>query len=158
MLPRVAFGYGHVWSASSNRACASSRSTPGRLTEASSEEVTVLRQVQIHFSVDCEVVRQGDLQFPGHKPYRTFETGRPTSGKQLLRIGAVPRGPGGGKFDIETAIGAAGHAIFLATCGMGLGRVQQFFGFSRSGCLSKLNHGRSSQRVSSFRNRTKNVP
>src|SRR5260370_1180774 len=32
ILPRVALEYGHVWSASSTRAWATSRSTPGRLT------------------------------------------------------------------------------------------------------------------------------
>src|SRR6266851_4637782 len=53
-----------------------------------SEEVNVARIAQVYFGIDGYVSRKFDLHLIGHKPHRTNETGRPTSGKQLLRIGA----------------------------------------------------------------------
>src|SRR5579864_127507 len=52
-----------------------------------SEEVNVARIAQVYFGIDGCVSRKFDLHLVGHKPHRTNETGRPTSGKQLLRIG-----------------------------------------------------------------------
>src|ERR1700730_5002776 len=53
-----------------------------------SEEVNVARMAQVYFGIDGYVCRKRDLHPVGHKPHRTNETGGPTSGKQLLRIGA----------------------------------------------------------------------
>src|SRR6267143_1259619 len=52
-----------------------------------SKEVNVARIAQIYFGIDGCVSRKFDLHLAGNKPHRTNETGRPTSGKQLLRIG-----------------------------------------------------------------------
>src|SRR6267378_4428496 len=51
------------------------------------EEVNVARIAQVYFGIDGYVSRKFDLHLVGNKPHRTNETGRPTSGKQLLRIG-----------------------------------------------------------------------
>src|SRR5258708_7290919 len=51
-----------------------------------SEEVNA-RIAKVYFGIDGYVSRKFDLHLVGHKPHRTNETGRPTSGKQLLRIG-----------------------------------------------------------------------
>src|SRR5579864_1787406 len=53
-----------------------------------SEKVNIARIAQVYFGIDGWVSRKLDLQLVGHKPHRTNETGRPTSGKQLLRIGS----------------------------------------------------------------------
>src|SRR5579864_4097465 len=55
--------------------------------EPCSEEVNVARIAQVYFGIDGGVSRKFDLHLVGHKPHGTNETGRPTSGKQLLRIG-----------------------------------------------------------------------
>ena len=64
---------------------------------------------------------------------RTFETGRPTSGEQLLRIGADARRAWSRQPDVQAAVGAAGYASFPATGGAGFGRVDD---------ASDLGHGR----------------
>jgi hypothetical protein len=56
-----------------------------------SEEVNVARIAQVYFGIDGYFSREFDLHLAGHNPHRTNETGRPTSGKQLLRIGTSPR-------------------------------------------------------------------
>jgi hypothetical protein len=45
-------------------------------------------QVAKALGVDGQVSRDLDLHFAGRNPHRTAEAGRPTSGEQLLRIGA----------------------------------------------------------------------
>jgi len=52
-----------------------------------SKEVTVARIAQVYFGIDGYLSRKFDFHSVGHNPHRTNETGRPTSGKQLLRIG-----------------------------------------------------------------------
>jgi hypothetical protein len=56
-----------------------------------SEEVNVARIAQVYFGIDGYFSREFDLHLAVHNPHRTNETGRPTSGKQLLRIGTSPR-------------------------------------------------------------------
>src|SRR5207247_10529933 len=51
-----------------------------------SEEVNVARIAQVYFGIDGYVSRKFDFHLVGYTPHRTNETGRPTSGKQLLRI------------------------------------------------------------------------
>src|SRR6266446_486300 len=50
------------------------------------EEVNVARIAQVYFGIDGYVSLKFDLHLVGNNPHRTNETGRPTSGKQLLRI------------------------------------------------------------------------
>src|SRR5258706_14607409 len=52
-----------------------------------SEEVNIARIAEVYFGIDGCVSRKFDLHPVGNKSHRTNETGRPTSGKQLLRIG-----------------------------------------------------------------------
>src|SRR5215470_273157 len=75
-----------------------------------SEEVKVARIAQIYFGIDRYISRKFDLHSAGHKPHRTNETGRPTSGKQLLRIGTRPWGSWSRELNIHAAIITAGDA------------------------------------------------
>src|SRR5258708_3026920 len=65
-----------------------------------SKEVNVGRIAQAHFGGDAYVSRNCNLHPLGHTPHRTNETGRPTSGKQLLRIGASSWDTGSGELNI----------------------------------------------------------
>jgi hypothetical protein len=51
--------------------------------EAGSEEVSAIRQDQVHFDVDGKVRWKRDLHLAGHKSHRTFEAGRPIGGERL---------------------------------------------------------------------------
>src|SRR5450432_560905 len=64
------------------------------------EEVNVARIAQVDFDIDGYVRRKFDLHLAGYKSHRTNETGRPPSGKQLLRIGTSSCDSGGRELDI----------------------------------------------------------
>jgi hypothetical protein len=51
---------------------------------------TIARIAPVYFSIAGCVIRKCDLHFGGLKPHRANETGRPTGGKQLLRLGTLP--------------------------------------------------------------------
>ena len=57
-------------------------------------EVLADGAAQVHFGINDRISREAGLHFGGRDPHRTHETGRPTSGEQLLRIGAVARSAG----------------------------------------------------------------
>src|SRR5262249_1469703 len=65
-----------------------------------SEEVKIARIAQVYFGIDRHISRKFYLHFVGHKPHRTNETGRPTSAKQLLRIGTSPWDSGSRELNI----------------------------------------------------------
>jgi hypothetical protein len=46
---------------------------------------------QVHFGINGSISREAGLHFGGCNPHRTHETGRPTGGEHLLRIGAIAR-------------------------------------------------------------------
>jgi hypothetical protein len=58
--------------------------------EAGAEKITAIACMQVYFGVHGNVSRQTDLPFVSRQPNRAFETGRPSCGEQLLRIGAAP--------------------------------------------------------------------
>jgi len=62
--------------------------------EARLQEASAVGEAQVHFGINRQVSRKSDLPFAGRKPHRAFEAGRPTSGEQLLRIGADAAVPG----------------------------------------------------------------
>src|SRR5438309_2318608 len=64
------------------------------------KEVNVARIAQVYFGIDGCVSRKLDLHLVGHKPHCTDETGRPTGGKQLLRIGTSSWDSGSRELDI----------------------------------------------------------
>src|SRR5712664_780167 len=53
-----------------------------------SKEVNVAGIAQVDFGIDGCISRKFHLHLLGHNSHRTDETGRPASGKELLRIGA----------------------------------------------------------------------
>src|SRR5215470_6986753 len=109
--------------------------------EASTEEVAAFAQIQVDLGVDGDLGRQRDLLLAGHKADRTFETGRPTGGEQLLRIGADARRAGGRKPDVQAPVGAARRAVLPPTAGVGLGRVHDLSGAGRGAFSGGLAHG-----------------
>jgi hypothetical protein len=56
--------------------------------EAAAEKVTAISQMQVHFGVDGQVGRKCNLPLARRETDRTFKTGRPAGGEELLRIGA----------------------------------------------------------------------
>jgi hypothetical protein len=137
MLPRVALEYGHVWCLASARGLGDfALQTRQADVKASSKEVSAVGYVQVHFGVNRQVGRESDLHFTGRKPHRRFETGRPTSGEQLLRIGAGARGARSGKPDVQAAVRAAGRAV-PATGSVDFGGVQYFSELGYDGLLAE---------------------
>src|SRR3984957_6799355 len=64
------------------------------------EEVNIARISQVYFGIDGYLSRKFDFHFVGHNPHRANETGGPTSGKQLLRIGTSSRDYGSRELNI----------------------------------------------------------
>src|SRR4030088_1453978 len=106
--------------------------------EAGAQGIRAVRQMQIHFGIDGDLV-QADLPLVRGESDRAFEAGRPASREELLRIGADARRTGKRKLDVEPAVGAARDAVFTAADSVDLCRVDD-------GCLGaalflKLGHG-----------------
>ena len=59
--------------------------------ESSTQKITAVREVQVHFGIDGQVRWQRYLLLASYKPNRTFEAGRPAGSEQLLRIGTDVR-------------------------------------------------------------------
>jgi hypothetical protein len=68
---------------------------------------TVTDWTQVHFGVKGDVTGQGHLHLAGHKLQCTEKTGRPTSGKQLLGVGAAICAARIRKLDIQPTIRGA---------------------------------------------------
>jgi hypothetical protein len=62
--------------------------------EPNAEKVAAVPEVQIDFGIDAQFGRQRDFSFASRKRDRTFETGRPASCEQLLRVGTMRAEPG----------------------------------------------------------------
>jgi hypothetical protein len=69
----------------------------------------------VDLGVNGHVRWESHLHFVGRNLHRTHKASRPTSGEQLLRVGAVARRSRRREFNIQTAARAAGHAAFPAT-------------------------------------------
>ena len=106
--------------------------------EAGTEEVGAVRQVQvqIHFGVDGSVGGELNFPFASHDRHRTFETGRPPSSKQLLRICAGARCSRYREFDIQPTVGAARRAVFTPPVVWVLAVYTSFSPFAGAGAFA----------------------
>src|SRR5882672_8678392 len=80
------------------------------LTVTSTLLRVALEYAQVDFGIDGCVSRKFHLHLVGLNSHCTNETGRPTSGKQLLRISTGSGNTGGRKLHIQAAIITAGDA------------------------------------------------
>ena len=95
--------------------------------EARLEEVGAVGLAKVYFGVDGGFGGESDLHFAGGDAHGAFEEGRPAGGKQLFGVCAGASGAGGGEFNVQVAIGAAGHSFFTSAGGVGFSGVQYFF-------------------------------
>jgi hypothetical protein len=100
MFPRVALEYAHVMRGVHNGLGNFALQTRQADVKPCSEEVNVSGIAQVYFGIDGCVSRKLDLHLVGHKAHRTNEAGRPTGGKQLLRIGTSSGDSGSRKRNI----------------------------------------------------------
>jgi hypothetical protein len=94
--------------------------------EAGLKEESTISQTKVNFRVNGHVSREPDFHFAGGNPHRAFEACRPTSGKQLLGIGAGAWSAGSRMLDIKAAIIAFGGTSVPATRGVDFGGVYHF--------------------------------
>src|SRR5262245_53261848 len=97
--------------------------------------------MQVDFGVDRDVACEPDLPLVSNDADRAFETCRPSSRKQLFRIGANARRPRKRKLDIEPAVGTARHAVFAAAGRMSLRRINHLVGGFDGALICNLRHG-----------------
>jgi hypothetical protein len=97
--------------------------------EAGCERVSAASCAQVHFSVNRHISWESDLPFAGRELYRTEETGRPTGGEKLLRVGAGARGARRRQLNLKSPIVGARGSAFSTTRGVSFGSVQYFFEF-----------------------------
>ncbi len=94
--------------------------------EARPENVLGPGHAEIYLSIYGEFGGQDDLDLAGGKAHRRFETGRPTGGKELFRIGAGTGGTGRRLLDVQASVRTAGGAILTGAYRVDLARIENF--------------------------------